>query len=153
VRAGGPREGSGGAEASAVRDVAAQDATNSGGKERLMLTCAARGGAFMMTHSGQSMVWTEAVASPSPSATSLTAPALEHTSSITLGLTAGDAMATPSDNTNHTSTRRVICVERRKVCMPKILSSHPNAKSEIHQSFKACSSNHLRKIKVFTFNY
>ncbi len=71
----------------------------------------------MMTHSGQSMVWAEAVASPSPNATSLTAPALEHTSSITLGFTAGDAMATPSDNANHTSTRRVICVERRSNCI------------------------------------
>jgi hypothetical protein len=107
----------------------------------------------MITHSGQSMVWAEAVASPSPNATSLTAPALEHTSSITLGLTAGDAMATPSDNANHTSTRRVIWVERRKVCMQKILSSHPNEKSEIHQSLKACSTKHLRKIKVFTFNF
>jgi hypothetical protein len=36
VCAGGPREGSGGAEACAVREVATQDATSAGGKERLM---------------------------------------------------------------------------------------------------------------------
>ncbi len=91
-----------------MREVATQDACSAGGKEGLKLECATKGGASMMTHKGQSMVWADALASPSPSATSLTAPALEHTSSIALGLTAGDAMATPNDNANHTSTRRVI---------------------------------------------
>lgn len=60
----------------------------------------------MMTHNGQSKPWADALASPSPKATSLTAPALEHTSSITLGLTAGDAMATLNVNANHTKTKR-----------------------------------------------
>jgi hypothetical protein len=34
-------------------------------------------------------------------------PPLEHTKSMDLGDTSGEAMATPSANANHTSTKRV----------------------------------------------
>jgi len=79
------------------------------------------GGASMMMHNGQSMVWADADASPSPNTTNLIAPALEHTNSMSLGFTTGDATATPNDKANHTSTRRARCIGRRNDDMRQIL--------------------------------
>ena len=45
------------------------------------------------------------------------APDAEQTSKMFCGLTNGDATATPSDNTNHASTQRVINVKLRSDCM------------------------------------
>jgi hypothetical protein len=68
----------------------------------------ATGGATSDAHKGQSSVWLEAaVLSSSPCTTSFMLPVLVHTKSMAWGLTMGDAMATPTDNANHTSTRRV----------------------------------------------
>jgi len=68
----------------------------------------AGGGAQIDAHKGQSSVRLEADASSSPCTTSFMAPVPVHTMSMPLGLITGDAMATPTDNANHTSTRRVI---------------------------------------------
>ena len=65
------------------------------------------GGAVMEEHKGQSIVLADATLSSSPCTTSFIMPVPVHTMSIALGLTMGDAMATPIDNANHTSTRRV----------------------------------------------
>ena len=65
------------------------------------------GGAVMETHNGQSKVWLEAVTSSSPCTTNFILPVLVQTKSIPCGLTTGDAMATPTDNANHTSMKRV----------------------------------------------
>lgn len=82
------------------------------------------GGAPTAAHKGQSSRWLEADALPSsPCTTSLAEPEAEQTSSMVLGLTAGDATATPMDNTNHTSTRRAIWTVLRSVCMRQILST------------------------------
>jgi len=67
----------------------------------------ATGGATSDAHKGQSSVWLDAVLSSSPCTTSFMLPVLVHTKSMAWGLTMGDAMATPTDNANHTSTRRV----------------------------------------------
>ncbi len=84
-------------------------------------------GALMEAHKGQSSVWLEA-ATPSPSplfwpcTTSFILPVLVQTKSITCGLTTGEAMATPIDNANHTSTKRVSWIAWRSFCMPEILT-------------------------------
>ena len=62
----------------------------------------------MDAHKGQSKVWLDAAVSSSPCTTSFMLPVLVQTKSMPCGLTSGDAMATPTDNANHTSTRRVI---------------------------------------------
>jgi len=68
------------------------------------------GGAMKVAHSGQSKVRaSEEVLSSSPCTTSFMLPVLVHTMSMALGCTQGDAMATPTDRANHTSTRRMIC--------------------------------------------
>jgi len=46
------------------------------------------------------------LSSPWLCTTNFIMPVLEHTMSMPLGLTKGEATATPTDNTNHTSTRR-----------------------------------------------
>jgi hypothetical protein len=58
-------------------------------------------------HKGQSMALLLGASSPSSLATSFMTPPLEHTKSMDLGDTSGEAMATPSANANHTSTKRV----------------------------------------------
>ena len=66
------------------------------------------GGNAKLMHKGQSMLalagW---ASSPSSLTTHLMTPPLVHTMSMDLGDTSGEAMATPSDNANHTSTKRV----------------------------------------------
>ncbi len=58
-------------------------------------------------HKGQSNV--ELLIDESwPSTTILTIPDVEHTKSDTLGLTTGEAIATPRDNTNPINTNRMI---------------------------------------------
>ena len=55
----------------------------------------------------QSMVWAvESVFSASSEDTIYIVPPVVHTSSMALGATRGDAMATPKDNANQTSTKR-----------------------------------------------
>lgn len=82
------------------------------------------GGTPVTVHKGQSNKWLLACVSSSPDTTSLTAPAVVHTSSIDLGATTGDATATPMDNTNQTSTRRARVWARRRVCMARILGRY-----------------------------
>jgi hypothetical protein len=48
-------------------------------------------------------------------------PVPEHTSKVSCGFTIGDATATPNDNTNHASTRRVRSVKWRRVRMARII--------------------------------
>ena len=73
----------------------------------------------MGAHSGQSKVLlATSVAVPSAALTStFMAPEPVQTSKISCGLTMGEATATPSDNTNHASTRRLMNVKWRRVRM------------------------------------
>lgn len=88
----------------------------------------ATGGAPTAAHKGQSSRWLEAEAlSSSPCTTSLAAPEAEQTNSMVLGLTAGEATATPMDNTNQTSMKRAIWTVLRSVCMSEILSTKPRS--------------------------
>jgi len=76
----------------------------------------------MGAHSGQSMlllVTSEALPSAALTSTFI-APEPVHTSKISFGLTMGDATATPSDNTNHASTRRLMNVKWRRVRMSRL---------------------------------
>ena len=82
----------------------------------------AGGGALMDAHNGQSSVWLEAATSSSPGITNFMLPVLVQTRSMPCGLTTGDAMATPTDKTNHTSTKRVSWMAWRKRCMRLIMS-------------------------------
>jgi len=82
----------------------------------------AGGGALMDAHNGQSSVWLEAATSSSPGITNFMLPVLVQTRSMPCGLTTGDAIATPIDNANHTSTRRVSWMAWRKRCMRLIMS-------------------------------
>jgi hypothetical protein len=49
-----------------------------------------------------------ALAPSSPEATNFMPPALEHTIWVSVGFKMGEAMATPMNSANHTSTRRAI---------------------------------------------
>lgn len=64
----------------------------------------------MGRHKGQSIVLPELGLSSSPCTTSFTLPELVQTKSMPCGLTMGAATATPIDNTNQTSTQRVMCM-------------------------------------------
>ena len=100
------------------------------------------GNAVSVAHKGQSSLCPSAPSdSASPNSTNCMPLALVHTNSMPFGFATGEAMATPSDNTNHTSTRRVIWQLRRMVCMLKIVSSRPSAKNELHQSFRVAGCN------------
>ena len=68
----------------------------------------AGGGALMEAHKGQSSVWLDAAVSSSLCTTSFMLPVLVQTKSMPCGLTMGEAMATPTDSANHTSTKRVM---------------------------------------------
>jgi hypothetical protein len=80
----------------------------------------AAGGALLEAHKGQSMVRLEAATSSSPCTTSFMLPVLVQTKSMPCGFTTGDAMATPTDNANHTSTKRVIWRALRRRCMAEL---------------------------------
>lgn len=78
----------------------------------------ADGGAPTPAHKGQSKLSTAVAAlSLSPCTTSFMLPVLVHTMSMALGCTKGDAMATPTDKANHTSTRRMMMDVLRRYCM------------------------------------
>jgi len=84
----------------------------------------ADGGALTVAHKGQSKVGeTEEELSSSPCTTNFMLPVLVHTMSIALGWTMGDAMATPTDKANHTSTKRMMLVVLRRNCMGEILTA------------------------------
>ncbi len=98
----------------------------------------------MGAHRGQSMVLAvTSVALPSSACTSIfMAPDPVQTSKISCGLTMGDATATPSDNTNQASTRRLRNVKWRRVCMARLSSrvlTHPltwvNFPAMMHYTF------------------
>jgi MarC family membrane protein len=98
----------------------------------------------MGAHSGQSMVLAvTSVALPSSDCTSIfMAPDPVQTSKISCGLTMGDAIATPRDNTNQASTRRLRNVKWRRVCMARLSSrvlTHPltwvNFPAMMHYTF------------------
>ena len=77
----------------------------------------------MGRHKAQSIcAWLGAALSVPSTATSLTMPPLVHTSSVALGAAKEDAMATPKDKANHTSTKRVRWRSCLKVFMACILS-------------------------------
>jgi DNA-directed RNA polymerase subunit L len=80
------------------------------------------GGAVMDVHKGQSIVLADAVLSSSPCTTSFITPVPVHTMSMPLGLSTSDAMATPTDNANNTSTRRVSWMAWRSCCMRGIMT-------------------------------
>ena len=86
------------------------------------VTLSAGGGALIEAHNGQSNVWLEVATSSSPSTTNFMLPVLVQTRSMPCGLTTGDAMATPTDKANHTSTKRVSWMAWRKRCMRLIMS-------------------------------
>ena len=70
-------------------------------------------------HKGQSNV--ELLVDESwPSTTILTIPDVEHTKSETLGLTTGEAIATPRDNTNPINTNRMIVKDCLTLCIFKL---------------------------------
>ncbi len=78
----------------------------------------------MGAHKAQSICpWLEAALSVPSTVTSLSMPPLVHTSSVALGATKEDAMATPKDKANHTSTKRVRWRSCLKVGMADIVSS------------------------------
>jgi hypothetical protein len=65
--------------------------------------------ALSVAHKGQSKVWLPLSSDrSSPITTNCMPLALVQTNSIPCGFANGEAMAPPSDNANHTSTRRVI---------------------------------------------
>jgi hypothetical protein len=78
----------------------------------------------MGRHKAQSSCpWLGAALSVPSNVTSLSMPPLVHTSSVALGATKEDAMATPKDKANHTSTKRVRWRSCLKACMAKIVIS------------------------------
>ena len=80
----------------------------------------AGGGTQVVAHKGQSKVGDAKVElSSSPCATNFMLPVLEHTISMALGCTIGDAIATPTDKANHTSTKRMMLVVLRRYCIKK----------------------------------
>jgi len=77
------------------------------------------GGALTCTHKGQSMLlegWAVSL-DPSPELTIFMPPMAEQTIWPPCGFTKGDATETPTNNTNHTSTRRARRWALRRVCM------------------------------------
>ena len=121
-KVGGPREGRGGA----VRDAMCAAAVGNNAYERGegcdSAVFNAGGGAQMLAHKGQSKIGEKEVElSSSPCTTSFILPVLVHTMSIALGCTMGDAMATPTDKANHTSTKRMMWVVLRRYCIKNIL--------------------------------
>ena len=122
-KVGGPREGSGGA----VRDAMCAATVGNNACERgegcVSVVLNAGGSAATVAHKGQSKVGeVEAELSTSPCTTSFMLPVLVHTMAIALGCTMGDAMVTPTDKANHTSTKRMMLVVLRRYCMGTILS-------------------------------
>ena len=96
--------------------------TRSRGEACVNVVLSAGGGALMDAHNGQSSVWLDAATSSSPGMTSFMLPVLVQTRSMPCGLTTGEATATPTDNANHTSTKRVSWMAWRKHCMRLIMS-------------------------------
>ena len=118
-KSGGPREGNGGAVNVAMRATVtglSECANGSGGVK----TAGISGGApDSDAHKGQSRF--ELLADESwPSTTILTIPDVEHTKSETLGLTTGEAIATPRDNTNPINTNRMIVKDCLTLCIFKL---------------------------------
>ena len=75
------------------------------------------------------MVWTLLLLSSASSGdTIFMTPPVVHTKSMALGATKGDAMATPTDKTNHTSMKRAIEVACLSRVMGQILM-HENPAS------------------------
>ena len=74
------------------------------------------GGAMMLMHSGQSMLLLATSVLPSAVVVMIfMPPEAEQISCVACGLTMGDAMATPKDNTKPSNTQRASTVVRRKV--------------------------------------
>jgi hypothetical protein len=120
---GGPRDGSGGAVTAAMCAAAIGCKAWASGEGCVNVVLIAGGGALIEAHKGQSSVWLDAAVSSSPCTTSFMLPVLVQTRSMPCGLMMGDAMATPTDSANHTSTRRVIWMAWRSDCMALILST------------------------------
>lgn len=70
-------------------------------------------------HKAQSMVWALLLLSSASSGdTIFMAPPVVQTKSMAFGATKGDAMATPTDKTNHTSMKRAIEV----ACLSRVMN-------------------------------
>ncbi len=119
--AGGPRDGSGGAVTAAMCAAAMGCTAWASGEGWVNEVLDWGGGAVMDVHKGQSIVLAEAALSSSPCTTSFIMPVPVHTTSMSLGLSTGEATATPTDNANHTSTRRVSWMALRNECIAEIL--------------------------------
>ena len=80
----------------------------------------------MLAHSGQSSVWllTGVVLPFASLLMTFMLPEPEHTSCRPCGLTMGEAIATPMDYANHTSTKRAISWALRRICMVPIIAVH-----------------------------
>jgi hypothetical protein len=116
-KVGGPREGRGGAVRDAMCAATAGNNACERGEGCVSAVFNAEGGALMLAHNGQSKVGEEEELSSSPCTTNFILPVLVHTMSIALGWTMGDAIVTPTDKANHTSTKRVMFEVLRKYCM------------------------------------
>ena len=90
------------------------------------LSVAGEGGALTCAHKGQSRLLDNLTASPSASSalTIFMPPMAEHTIWLACGFTKGEATETPTNSTNHTSTRRARRWALRRVCMGSIMHDH-----------------------------
>ena len=80
------------------------------------------GGAPMLAQSGQLRVWLVTGTLPSSLFTmTFMAPAPEQMSCIPCGMTMGEAIATPIDKANQTSTKRAMSLALRRFCMRGLL--------------------------------
>ena len=117
---GGPREGSGGAVVDAIWAAAVACRAWERGETGAACTELGAGGKATGMHKAQSIVpWLGTALSVPSTATSLSMPPLVQTSSVDLGATKEDAIATPKDKANHTSTKRVRWRSCLKACMAR----------------------------------
>lgn len=123
-KVGGPRAGNGAAARDAARAAGTLCSTWVGGRVGAADAPATGGGALVEAHSGQSSAWPlNAPLPPSSVFTSnFIAPEAEQINSMACGLTMGDAIATPMDSTNHTSTKQAKVWGRRRTCMTGIMT-------------------------------
>ena len=115
---GGPRAGRGAAVRAAMCADGMLCKAYARGLTGSMVGYSTKGGALMDMHSGQSIALLSTLDASSSTVsvfftTTFIAPEVEQTNKISCGLIIGDAIATPIDNTNHASTKRVRLVKLR----------------------------------------
>ena len=107
-KVGGPREGSGGAVREGKCAATVGNKAYERGEGCVSSLFKGGGGAPIDAQSWQSSLGVIGLPVSSPEATSFIIPELVQTSMVDSGLTRGEAIATPKDKANHTSTRRAI---------------------------------------------